>query len=180
MSKTPSFETIKLLSVCFINDPFWDGFASKCRVNFMSTTVNLIILFGGVILGCLVLMLIGTFLIKIRTGRLAKKREGETFNDFAAQFQDSDIPVDVLKNSYDYFGKWNSVSSRIFPVRRSDNIADVYGIVDEDLDDAIEEILTMSGHIPSMREGMLERFQIETVGDLVFHIASAPKVSSSM
>jgi hypothetical protein len=146
----------------------------------MSAAVNLIILFGGVILGCLVLMLVGAFLIRIRTERIAKKREGETFNDFAAQFQGSDIPHNVLKNTYDYFGKWNSISSRTFPVRREDNIADVYGIVDEDLDDAIEEILTMSGRILTTREGALEPFRIETVGDLILFIASAPKVNSSL
>jgi hypothetical protein len=83
----------------------------------------------------------------------------------------------VLKNTYDYFGKWNSTSSGVFPVHKADVIADVHGIVDEDLLDAVEEILTKSGRKLITRENMSEPPLIETVGDVVYYVASAPEVN---
>ncbi len=137
--------------------------------------VNLVLLIGGVVLAIIVLIIIHSIINGIRIRRIAKKREGETFRDFANYFAETDVPYDVLKNTYEYFEEWNSNSSVVFPVRSTDSIADVYGIVDEDLQDAVEEILKKSTRHFIKREETLEIPQVETVEDVVLYVASAQK-----
>ena len=110
----------------------------------------------------------------ISIGRMARRRAGEGFSDFAAYFVHRNIPHEILSDTYRYFGQWNAVGGELFPVRPTDNISDVYGCVDEDLEDAFEEILRKSGRRPFTRAEMPQPPRVETVEDFVRYAAAAP------
>ena len=73
-----------------------------------------------------------------REQKLARQRRGLGFDEFAAYFKAKDIPRDRLREVYDYFQHWQSVKN--FPVQPDDDLYQVYGIVDEDVDDAVIEL----------------------------------------
>jgi hypothetical protein len=109
----------------------------------------------------------------LRMRRLAEQRKGETFYHLAAHFIGENVSEEVLRNTYEYFYDWSGAVS--VPVRATDNIDEIYGISDEDLDDAVEAILTKSGRrLPSEEE--IESFPLfETVEDVVLFVAASPK-----
>ena len=88
-------------------------------------------------------------------------------------FQTESFPRDKLREVYDYFQSWQSVKN--FPVDPNDDLYEVYGICDEDLDDAVFELAArwrkkspadfdLEGHPP-----------IRTVADLVRLLSRLPR-----
>jgi hypothetical protein len=131
-------------------------------------------LFIGLLIAAV--FIIATIATHISVGRMARRRAGEGFSDFAAHFVHKNIPHKILVDTYEYFGRWNAVAGELFPVRPTDNISDVYGCVDEDLEDAMEEILRKSGRRPFTQAEMPQPPRVETVEDFVRYVAAAPVV----
>lgn len=127
-----------------------------------------------IIVGVIALMVVGTWLGNVRKRRIARARAGEGFDDFEAHFAGRNIPREILVNTYVFFEDWNSDAIENFPVRATDNIADIYGTADEDLYDAIDEVLKKSGRRWFKETEQPELPRIETVEDLVSYVASAP------
>ena len=127
-----------------------------------------------ILLALVAFVVVGTWLGNVLTRRIASERAGEGFGDFAAHFTGQNIPREILLNTYDYFEEWNSGAVERFPVRATDNVADVYGIVDEDLYDAIEEVLKKSGRRGLYKSERPDLPRIETVEDIVLYVAAAP------
>ncbi|HEY0081332.1 MAG TPA: hypothetical protein VGB61_00975 [Pyrinomonadaceae bacterium] len=116
----------------------------------------------------------GTIVTNIRVRRMARRRAGEGFSDFAASFVNRNVPHEVLLNTYNYFGEWNRVAGELFPVRATDNISNVYGCVEEDLDDAVGEILEKSGRRWPTHDEVPQPPAGETIEDVVLYVAAAP------
>ena len=76
--------------------------------------------------------------IHYRQRKLAQVREGQGFNEFAAYFSGEDIPLYKLREVYRYFQDEQTVKN--FPVNPTDDCCDVYGICEDDLDDAVEDL----------------------------------------
>lgn len=105
----------------------------------------------------------GNWLLRYREQKLADTRRGQGFEDFTDHFSGEDIPVDKLRLVYDYFQSWQSVKG--FPVRPNDDLYKVYGIVDDDVDDAVIELAgRWRVELPAMFEGLQP---IRTVADVV-------------
>lgn len=126
--------------------------------------------FLGAVLAFLVTTATGLF--RIRARRMARERAGESFRDFAAQFSGQGIENEVLLAVYRHFQTVMRRDVEHFPVRPGDEIARVYGVVDDDLDDAIKELLT-GRELPTPTT-LLPR--VKTVGDLVRLVASRPRL----
>src|SRR5437764_32202 len=94
-----------------------------------------------VVLGIAALMVVGTIWDYIWTRRIAASRAGENFDTFRSSFGIDEVPEEVLRAVYAKFQEWQSGWVQEFPVRAEDNIAGVYGIVDEDLDDLVKQLL---------------------------------------
>ena len=88
--------------------------------------------------GGLAVFLAGNGLLRYREYKFAKARTGQGFNEFVAYFSGEDIPLYKLREVYDYFQKLQSVKD--FPVLPTDDLYKVYGICDEDVDDAVVEL----------------------------------------
>jgi hypothetical protein len=132
-------------------------------------------LFIGLVMAAV--LVVSAIWTRIRIGRMARHRAGEGFSDFAAYFVHRNIPHEILVDTYEYFGRWNAVAGELFPVRPTDNISEVYGCVEEDLEDAIIEVLGKSGRRPFTRSEMPQPPLVETVEEFVRYAASAPVVS---
>ena len=125
-------------------------------------------------LGAVLVFLVttATGLFRLRARRMARERVGETFRDFAAQFSGQGIEGEVLLAVYRYFQQWMRRDVERFPVRPGDEIAGIYGIVDDDLDEAIEELLT-GRELPKPADVLPP---VNTVGDLVRLVASRRRI----
>jgi hypothetical protein len=111
---------------------------------------------------------------RARVRRIARERAGEGFTDFAAHFAGQGIPREILLNTYDYFAECYSYAVERFPVRADDGLEDVYGIEDEDLAEAVGEILEKSGRRWFTESERPRWPRVETVRDVVLYVAAAP------
>jgi hypothetical protein len=126
------------------------------------------------ILGCVVLCVVLTICGRIRLKRIAASRAGETFETFRSSFEADEAKPEILRVVHGKFQAWVSGEVSGFPVRADDNIADIYGMVDEDLDDTILEILAECGRQSPPDEELRRMTPLVTVRDLVLFVASSP------
>ena len=113
--------------------------------------------------GGLAIFLAGTGLLRYREHRLAKARTGQGFDEFVVYFSGEDIPLYKLREVYDYFQNWQSVKD--FPVLPTDDLYKVYGICDEDLDDAVIELASRCRvRLPATFDGLEP---VRTIADVV-------------
>lgn len=120
--------------------------------------------------GGLAVFLVGNWVIHQRAKALARSRIGMDFDDFAAHFSARNIPHDKLRVVYEHFQDLQTV--RNFPVLATDDLYKVYGICDDDLDDAVIELAAKWRVIlPDKFEGVAP---VRTVADLVHLLARLP------
>jgi len=125
---------------------------------------------------CVILFGVGTIWIRLRTRRIAASRPGENFDTFRASFASEEAPPEVLRSVYSKVQEWCSDAMAAFPVRAADDIGRVYRMVDEDLDDAVLEVLATCGRqLPSERELRCMR-PVLTVRDFVSLVTACPRV----
>ena len=86
----------------------------------------------------LAIFLTGNWLLQYRATRLARGRRGTGFENFVAYFSGENVPRDKLRVVYEYLQDWQPVKD--FPVQATDDLYKVYGICDDDLDDAVIEL----------------------------------------
>ena len=109
-----------------------------------------------------------------RIRRIAAARAGENFDTFCASFGEDEVPPDVLRAVYTWFQDWHAGTVATFPVRAADDIADVYRMVDEDLEDTFLAVVASCGRrLPPA--GQAPRIgPVVTVGDFVRGVATCP------
>src|SRR3954470_11046896 len=88
-----------------------------------------------------VLATAATWLFRLRARRIARSRAGESYEDFAAHFVRQGIEDEVIVAVYRYFQRRMRRNVEHFPVRAGDDVTEVYGIIEDDVDDAVEELL---------------------------------------
>lgn len=123
-----------------------------------------------VVTGVLATFLAGNCLLHHRAKRLARSRSGTGFEDFVAYFAAENIPRDKLRVVYDYLQDWQSVKD--FPVQATDDLYKIYGICDEDLDDAAIELAAKWRVV--LPADFIAPGPINTVADLVLLLAALP------
>ena len=103
--------------------------------------------------GILGTVLAGNWILRRREQQMAKARRGYGFEEFVAYFSGGNIPEENLRHVYSYFQTCQSAKN--FPVRPNDDLYQVYGIVDDDLDDAVMEIAERwRAELPARFEGL--------------------------
>jgi hypothetical protein len=127
-----------------------------------------------VVLGFGVLIAIGTIGIRVRTRQIAASRPGENYEVFRSSFEVGEAPPDVLWAVYATFQEWCSETVAEFPVRAADHIGDIYGMVDEDLDDAVLEVLEECGRRLPPDEQLRQIRPIVTIRDFVLFVVECP------
>jgi hypothetical protein len=80
----------------------------------------------------------------IRHRRIANSRRGEDMTTFLSLLHDESLPYDVAHIVYHRMQKYIN-SEAEFPVHPEDNLYSIFGIVDEDVDDLIVEVLAECG-----------------------------------
>jgi hypothetical protein len=128
-----------------------------------------------IVCACVVLLAIGTLWIRVRTQRMAASRPGETFETFRGSFESEEIPPEVQRAVYATFQAWCSGAVVAFPVRADDDICRVYGMVDEDLDDAVTETLAACGRQLPPQEQLRQMQPVRTVRDLARFVSRCPE-----
>lgn len=94
----------------------------------------------------------------------------EEFETFSRDFGSATVPVPILHAVFRKFKDWSP--SPTHQVHGRDDITDVYGMVDEDFDDAVRELLSdCKCRIPSSAEAKASP-RLHTVADLVTFLSS--------
>jgi hypothetical protein len=130
----------------------------------------------GVIGGFLILIIGGTFLLDLRARHIANARHGEGFENFERHFAPQGVEELVVSSVYRYFEDWmRSSIVKEFPVRPTDTIDQIYGIVDENVEDMVKDVLKETNRqIPN--EGEIKvPVNLETVEDVVNFVSQCPK-----
>jgi hypothetical protein len=137
--------------------------------------VFLALIVAGFVLTFLALIVAGTVQIRRRTRRIAASRPGENLATFCASFGAEEVPQDVLKAVHAKFQEWCSDAVRKFPVRAADDIGSIYGMVDEDLDDALVDVVRSCGRrLPPLGE-LRHMRSVVTVRDFVLFVSGCPR-----
>lgn len=102
---------------------------------------------------------------------MARERQGDTVEGYLAEFDGSGVPPDVALAVRAYLQRWMA-TPEAFPVRASDSVYLIYGIVNEDLEDAADEILRATGR--AFPEGGSYPERVKTVGELARFVAWCP------
>ena len=128
-----------------------------------------------ILIVCAVLLVVGTAWLRVRTRRLAASRPGENFDSFCASFESGKVPPEVLRAVNATFQEWCSDTVPAFPVRADDDIGRIYGMVDEDLDDAVMDTLAACGRQLPVEEQLRRMQPVHTVRDFACLIAACPE-----
>ena len=126
-------------------------------------------------LGFIVLLTVVTVVGRFSMRRIAAARAGESFETFRDAFAMEPVPADVLRGVYAKFQECASgFGGTGFPVRADDVIDHVYGMVDEDLDDALEEVISECGRRIPPEEQLRRMEPVVTVRDFARFVAACP------
>ncbi len=124
----------------------------------------------------LVLATIGIIIDSIRFKRLAKERIGLSICQFARSFDYQRVDTKIIRAVYEGLQEWIRGGVKNFPVMASDDIAKIYKMLDEDLDEFAEELAQKTGR---GWENLVKNplyGKVITVNDLVLLLNLQPKV----
>jgi len=125
----------------------------------------------------IVLGIVGIFVVwyvwaRYRQHQLARSRSGRGFEEFAGHFPPESYPRDKLRAVYEYFQSLQFVEN--FPVDPNDDLYKVYGLADEDLDDAVFELAERYGKKSPTDADLEGQPPVRTVADLVRFLSRLP------
>lgn len=107
----------------------------------------------------------GTTYTFIKDRRLKNLRKGEGLDSFISYFSREEIPKELLIRVYEFFEDWMNIKD--FPIRPGDSLSKVYGIVNEDLDDAVFKIVKACNYRTPTDEDVKAVPPVKNVEDLV-------------
>ena len=111
--------------------------------------------------------------LRYRQKRLARMRSGRGFEEFAAYFPAEMYPRDKLREVYKYLQSLQWVKN--FPVDPNDDLCKVYGVCDEDLDDAVLELAERLRKRSPTDADIEGQPPVRTVADLVRFLSRLPQ-----
>jgi hypothetical protein len=120
---------------------------------------------------CGLLAISMTVISKLRFARIKKFRHGEGSEEFSSKLVGIAVPSLIQSAVFEFLRK--RIRDTEFPVRPEDDLAWVYGMVEEDVYDASCKIAAGCGKILPERSDKNVR-SIRTVSDLVWHVAGRP------
>ena len=117
------------------------------------------------VLGGVVLFLVVNVRLRSKNAKIAASRSGDSREDFIYYFSKEGAPKEILVEVYRSLQALQSAKN--FPVRPDDDLYQVYGIWNEDLDDLIIELAQTCGCKTPTTEDVAELAPIRSVKDLV-------------
>lgn len=100
-----------------------------------------------------------------REQRLAQKRRSYSLADFVEKFSSEGIPERIAVEVFRYFQ--NVQTTKDFPVHPEDDLYKVYGVYNEDLDDAVVDLADRCGCGPPTNEKVKGLDPVRTIEDMV-------------
>lgn len=105
-------------------------------------------------------------LFRHKERKIMKEHEGYRVEDFLKHFAEANIPKNILMETYQYLQ--DSQTTKGFPVCPTDDLYKVYGIWNEDLDDAVLELTKRCGYKQPTTEDVADLPPVHTVKDLIW------------
>jgi hypothetical protein len=103
---------------------------------------------------------------------LIRQRAGNDRHTFVNYFKDQSVPNHMLDVVYEYFQRW--MGTKDFPVLPQDKVAELYGIVDEELEDTMCELLEKWDRDWPPEHELQGMAPVMTVQDVVLFLAQSP------
>jgi hypothetical protein len=107
---------------------------------------------------------------------LAKARQGWSICQFVRSFDYRRTDTKIIRAVYEGFQEWAIGAN--FPVKADDSISDIYGMVDEDLDDFAEEVAAKTNRSLTNTTSNPYFGKVETVKDLVIFLNDQSKLTT--
>lgn len=117
------------------------------------------------ILGGVGVFLVVNGLLRSRDAKTAASRSGDSLEDFIDHFSKEEVPKQIVVEAYQSLQAWQGVKD--FPARHDDDLYQVYGIWNEDLDDLIIELAQRCGCETPTTDAVAELAPVRSVEDLV-------------
>jgi hypothetical protein len=121
-----------------------------------------------ILLVALVLFVFVTFVVWAKR-HVARGSDEYELDHFVRYFRDRGFKEPLVISVYQYLQKWMNRAD--FSVKPTDNIAGVYGIVDEDLDDFVVQIAEVN-HLELPENADYWHTPVATVEDLVRFVST--------
>jgi hypothetical protein len=113
----------------------------------------------------------GSFLFSWNQKKLKEERQGENFTTFMNYFSEEEISENICFQVYRYLQN-SDIRFNDFPVHPTDDLGKIYGICEEDLDEAVLEIAKNCECQISNINNNRELNPVRTVEDLVRFLMS--------
>lgn len=121
---------------------------------------------------CLLIALVGNFMIKKRNERISRLRNAYGEEQFRKYFEENYIANEVIISVYDYLSRLTG-AARVPPMPL-DSLATVFGLTGEDHIDAINELaLSLGLVIPQSKAEDIPA--VETVEELICFLDGLPR-----
>ena len=113
-----------------------------------------------------------------RFKRLAKGRAGLSICQFVRSFDYRHVDTTIIRAVYEGLQGWTTFGIKQFPVMAADDLAKVYGLEDEDLDDFAERVAQTTRRAWGDLENNPFYGKVTTTQDLVLFLNRQPKRSA--
>jgi hypothetical protein len=144
-----------------------------------SPIVDLLLMLLKFVVGLLaIITIIGVpvlILEHFRFKRLAKRRAGISICQFVRSFDYRHVDTTIIRAVYEGLQGWTTFGIKQFPVMAADELAKVYGLKDEDLDDFAERVAQTTRRAWSDLENNPLYGKVTTTQDLVLFLNRQPK-----
>ena len=119
-----------------------------------------------------------TIIERMRFKKLARERAGLSICQFARSFNYRRVDTKIIRAVYEGLQGWVGNGIRNFPVVAKDDIAKVYRLIDEDLEEFAEEVASQTHRRWDDLEVNPLYGRVTTVEDLVLFLHFQPKIIS--
>lgn len=119
----------------------------------------------ALVLGSLVAVIAVNALLRGRDLKAAASRSPYSQEQFLDYFSNDAVRPDVVREVRRYLQTFQGITD--FPVRPDDDLYRVYGLCDEDLDDAVIEIAETCGCATPTNEAVEGMAPVQSVEDLI-------------
>jgi hypothetical protein len=102
---------------------------------------------------------------KGREERMARERGTYSFDQFLNHFSTEAVPERIMLEVYRYFQDLQTTKD--FPVHPTDHLYEVYGVWNEDLDDAVIELARRCGCRTPTNDNVKGVNRVQSIEDLV-------------
>jgi len=126
---------------------------------------------------CLSVIVASSVVLRLRFRRTAADRRANSLDDYVGYFQRLGISSAISMAVHRYLEEFTRVPK--FPVQPTDDLYDVYGLCDDDLEAAVRDLVLQFRREPPVQAEILASKPVRNVEDLVVLVAALLRTNTT-